>query len=144
MSVTLIAGLGNPGREYAGTRHNLGFTAVSVIISMFLLFGSIGLLNLKPWARTMMLVFGGVDLIYDIAKLIFTFAILPTMVKLFETYPPPNFPPQAITWMRLTTLITAGVVFAITAGYSVSLLLILNRPNVKEALAPVTVDSLPM
>ncbi len=31
MSVTLIAGLGNPGREYAGSRHNLGFTVVDAL-----------------------------------------------------------------------------------------------------------------
>src|SRR5205823_1782796 len=35
---------------------NLAVIVVSVMISMFILIGSVGLLNLRPWARTMMLV----------------------------------------------------------------------------------------
>lgn len=31
MSVTFIAGLGNPGRNYADNRHNLGFTVVDAL-----------------------------------------------------------------------------------------------------------------
>ena len=31
MSLSIVAGLGNPGREYDGTRHNLGFVVVDAL-----------------------------------------------------------------------------------------------------------------
>src|SRR3569833_656933 len=31
MSLSIVAGLGNPGREYDGTRHNLGFVVIDAL-----------------------------------------------------------------------------------------------------------------
>jgi len=33
MSILLVAGLGNPGRDYAATRHNLGWTVIDALAS---------------------------------------------------------------------------------------------------------------
>lgn len=33
MSIVLVAGLGNPGRDYASTRHNLGWTVIDALAS---------------------------------------------------------------------------------------------------------------
>jgi len=33
--IRLVAGLGNPGREYDGTRHNVGFAVLDRIASKF-------------------------------------------------------------------------------------------------------------
>ena len=33
MSIALVAGLGNPGREYEGTRHNIGFAVLDAMAS---------------------------------------------------------------------------------------------------------------
>ncbi len=40
--MALIVGLGNPGREYEGSRHNIGFAAVDKLA---------GLLGAPPWKR---------------------------------------------------------------------------------------------
>jgi PTH1 family peptidyl-tRNA hydrolase len=33
--IRLVAGLGNPGREYASTRHNIGFMVVDQLVAQF-------------------------------------------------------------------------------------------------------------
>lgn len=38
----MIVGLGNPGKEYSGTRHNIGFDALDAVVEY---------LNLGPWAN---------------------------------------------------------------------------------------------
>ena len=35
MSIRVVAGLGNPGQEYDGTRHNVGFEIVDRFVSRF-------------------------------------------------------------------------------------------------------------
>lgn len=35
MSITLVAGLGNPGAEYEGTRHNAGFVVIDALARKF-------------------------------------------------------------------------------------------------------------
>ena len=34
-AIRLIAGLGNPGPEYAATRHNIGFMVVDQLVAQF-------------------------------------------------------------------------------------------------------------
>lgn len=122
---------------------NIGMTTVSVIISMLLLIGSIGLLNLKSWARTMMLVLAWVDLIFDTGKLIVSLAVLPALMRLFETYPPPNVQPQMLSMIRIFSIVQAAAVFLGTSAFAIALLIVLTRPKVKSALMPPEMPALP-
>ena len=55
----LVAGLGNPGREYDGTRHNIGFDIVDVLASQ------IGATPWKAWKKGLVAKgkLGGEDLV---------------------------------------------------------------------------------
>lgn len=130
---------GDPNMEHAPPTMmmvNIGLTAIGVVLSLFLMIGSIGLLNLRPWSRSLMLVWAWVDLIFDAAKFaICVFYILPIIMELFQTYPPPGVTPQVMPMVRIASIAQWGVIFLVTAGFSVFILLVLSRPNVKAALS---------
>src|SRR5437016_5527431 len=44
---------------------NIALVVIGVLLSLFWLIGSIGLLSLRAWSRTMMIIIAWVDLIFD-------------------------------------------------------------------------------
>src|SRR5437762_9760393 len=77
---------GDPNMEHAPRAMimaNIGLTVIGVVLSLFLLIGCIGLLNLRAWSRSFMVVWASVDLIFDAAKFaVCVFYILPDMMEL--------------------------------------------------------------
>src|SRR2546430_4062359 len=65
---------------------------VGLLLSMFLIISSIGVLNLRPWSRTMMIVTESVDLIFQLFKLIvgLVYAI-PRQLDIMVNHPPPQW-----------------------------------------------------
>jgi hypothetical protein len=125
---------------------------VSVLISVMIVIGSIGLLAMRPWARIFMIVTMSVDLIFDLAKfgIGVTWQLSRTIPFLQEMVnnPPPGMPPekaqqiqQGLPYMRTIMTVSAGVTIAITAGFALIALIVLSRPKVKAAF---TEPSLPV
>ncbi len=139
---------GDPNMEHAAPMMmimNLALTFMSVLLSFLLLVASVGLLTLRPWSRTMMIVFAWVDMIYDLAKLIITmFILLPMMMKMFQDNPPQGITPQMIPMIRVATIVQTVLIFIVTTGFAVTALLLLNRPNAKAALASVELPEQPL
>src|SRR3954471_14263372 len=112
---------------------NLAMTAMSVMLSMFLIIGCVGLVTLRPWSRPMMLVFAGVDLIYDIVKFIVCIVyLLPLIMDMFTNNPPPNIKPEMLPIIRTWSIIQWTAICVLSSAYAIAVLLVLQKQNVKD------------
>jgi len=115
-------------------------TAVAgLVLSIMLLVGSIGALSLKPWARSALIGFGAVDLIYDVAKLVLCIVwVLPMMEPMFRNNPQFQSNPkvnveQMVKFAKISSVVTWGLIALVTIAIALAVLIVMNKPNVKAA-----------
>jgi hypothetical protein len=120
---------------------------VGLILSTFVIIGSIGVLNLRPWSRVMMIVTEAVDLIFQLFKFIvgIVYAI-PKQLDMMVNHPPPQWNAEQVQAMQskmgLIKAFSYGVVvicFLIPAAYAIVVLIVMNRPKAKAALSEPTI-----
>jgi hypothetical protein len=125
---------------------------IGLMLSTFLIIGSIGVLNLRPWSRIMMIVTEAVDLIFQLFKLILGIVYsIPKQLDMIVNHPPPQWNAEQVEAMHsklgIIKAFSYGLVvisFLIPAAYAIFVLIVMNRPNVKAALSqPTNPEQLP-
>jgi hypothetical protein len=105
------------------------------LLTAALLAGGVGLLRLRPWARTLSLGYAVASILHKIGQAVYTLAFLmpfyKTPIYVLEMTKP-ELTPGAETISNLAAIITPLVLMA----YPVLVLVIMSRPAVALALAP--------
>jgi hypothetical protein len=113
-----------------------GSWILSLILGTLLLVSGIGLLNMRPWARTLSLLYAPIKIVFEIGALIYTVVLVtPVQARWMEA----EFARKGVPAGNMASMfsgLTAAVLFvgaAITIGYAIVLMIVLMRPNVREA-----------
>lgn len=111
-----------------------GGLAVSFFLSVALLTAGPGLLAMKPWARTLSLVYAGVSLLDKIVKLIVLFLfILPAQEELMKTLAANTNPALPMSFLRIATVVGQITAF-LTFIYPTAVLIAMLTPTVRKSL----------
>jgi hypothetical protein len=115
---------------------NYSLIGLNLLLSILMITGGIGLFYLKPWARTVSLVYAVLSLLEKLFSLIQTLVIWPTMQNFFNEQGQKNQAmAMASSFFGISMAVGLGVVF-LSAIYPLVVLVILNRPSVKAAFQP--------
>ena len=113
---------------------NVASTVVGVAISILLLAGSIGSLNLKTWARPAMLAYAGLAVLMTLVNLVVTLVwIVPAMKQMQQQMPQQGAPASAAAIMQAAGTVGAVVGAALALIFPALLAYFYTRPNVKAA-----------
>lgn len=121
----------------AGTRVTLPLASGAIaygVLGAVMLAGGVGLLNLRPWGRTVTMAWGGLSVVFHVLCIaaIVGFAFDESN-RLWAAYPARRLSDQA------RAILAGGVVVnALAALYSVYVFLRINRPEVSDAFCPAT------
>jgi hypothetical protein len=110
-----------------------------LVLSIVLLFGSIGALGLKPWARQTLIAFAIVDLMYDVAKLVLNMVwAIPRMEPIWRNAPEFRNNPkmnieQGVRFARIFAQGIAVSTAVISIVFALIVLVVMTRPRTKAA-----------
>jgi hypothetical protein len=122
-----IEALNPPGYIY-------GELTANFVLDVMLLAAGIGLLSMRPWARTLSLVYAVLAILNRLFTVVFSFVvIIPAFEAMIQEHAPKDPQAQSVISLMKVGMI-AGVVFgALFIIYPIVVLIILNLPHVKAA-----------
>jgi hypothetical protein len=122
----------------------LGELGANLVLDVMLITAGIGLLNLRPWARTLSLVYAPLAILKRLAVLAYTFmVIIPRFDAIVREWlaevnrqgagPGPGLPVEGFADTMRITMTVSAIVSALFIAYPVVVLVLLNLPSVKAA-----------
>jgi len=115
----------------------LVFNLLDFAISVLMIVAGVGLVQMKPWGRTCSFVYGGVSIVSQIGRLIFTVGFfLPAMSDFYDSLASPGagLPPGFTNIMKYA-LIGGVAVSLLGFVYPIVVLIVLSRRSVRAAFS---------
>jgi hypothetical protein len=115
--------------------YNATTAAIGFLLSLLVLIGSIGALRLRPWARTLLIAFAVLDILFDVAKFVITLTWAgPKIQRMFAEHPvsDPNAQ-KFITAMNKWGTVGGAILSVVIIALPIAILFVMNSRSAKAA-----------